>query len=209
MNLTLKEILIAGGPIFLFLIILSIYSFAIIMERYKYLKKNFSQNKELINKINHYLKEEDIKPLIVILEKSKTIQGEILLKLVKYEGNAQEKREFYDKLIDWYSIHLSKRLNTLATIGSTTPFIGLFGTVIGVIRAFKDMAAFQSAGPSVIASGISEALVNTAAGLFVAIPAIVAYNYFISKINQNLSDINVISEKLIIKSTKSAIGINQ
>jgi biopolymer transport protein ExbB/TolQ len=209
MNLTLKEILIAGGPIFLFLIILSIYSFAIIMERYKYLKKNFSQNKELINKINHYLKEEDIKPLIVILEKSKTIQGEILLKLVKYEGNAQEKREFYDKLIDWYSIHLSKRLNSLATIGSTTPFIGLFGTVIGVIRAFKDMAAFQSAGPSVIASGISEALVNTAAGLFVAIPAIVAYNYFISKINQNLSDINVISEKLIIKSTKSAIGINQ
>jgi biopolymer transport protein ExbB/biopolymer transport protein TolQ len=209
MNLTLKEILIAGGPIFLFLIILSIYSFAIIMERYKYLKKNFSQNKELINKINHYLKEEDIKPLIVILEKSKTIQGEILLKLVKYEGNAQEKREFYDKLIDWYSIHLSKRLNALATIGSTTPFIGLFGTVIGVIRAFKDMAAFQSAGPSVIASGISEALVNTAAGLFVAIPAIVAYNYFISKINQNLSDINVISEKLIIKSTKSAIGINQ
>lgn len=209
MNLTLKEILIAGGPIFLFLIILSIYSFAIIMERYKYLKKNFSQNKELINKINHYLKEEDIKPLIVILEKSKTIQGEILLKLIKYEGNAQEKREFYDKLIDWYSIHLSKRLNALATIGSTTPFIGLFGTVIGVIRAFKDMAAFQSAGPSVIASGISEALVNTAAGLFVAIPAIVAYNYFISKINQNLSDINVISEKLIIKSTKSAIGINQ
>jgi len=209
MNLTLKEILIAGGPIFLFLIILSIYSFAIIMERYKYLKKNFSQNKELISKINHYLKEEDIKPLIVILEKSKTIQGEILLKLIKYEGNAQEKREFYDKLIDWYSIHLSKRLNALATIGSTTPFIGLFGTVIGVIRAFKDMAAFQSAGPSVIASGISEALVNTAAGLFVAIPAIVAYNYFISKINQNLSDINVISEKLIIKSTKSAIGINQ
>lgn len=64
----------------------------------------------------------------------------------------------------------------LGTLGNNAPFIGLFGTVLGIIRAFKDLGAAESAGPSVVMTGISEALVATAVGILVAIPAVVAYN---------------------------------
>ncbi len=74
---------------------------------------------------------------------------------------------------------LERGLGVLGTIGSTAPFVGLFGTVIGIIRAFSDLAGEAGGGPSVVAAGVSEALVATAAGLFVAIPAVIAYNLFV------------------------------
>lgn len=70
------------------------------------------------------------------------------------------------------------RLSWLATIGSNAPFVGLFGTVLGIIRAFHDLSQSGTQGSSIVSAGISEALVATAVGLFVAIPAVVAYNYF-------------------------------
>src|SRR5579863_7139761 len=77
---------------------------------------------------------------------------------------------------------LKRGVSTLATIGSTGPFVGLFGTVVGIINAFKGIATQKSTGLGAVAGGISEALVTTAVGLFVAIPAVWMYNYFTSKI---------------------------
>jgi biopolymer transport protein ExbB len=74
------------------------------------------------------------------------------------------------------------RLSVLATVGSNAPFIGLFGTVLGIIRAFRDLAANVSGVGSSVMFGISEALVATAVGLLVAIPAVVAYNVFVGKL---------------------------
>jgi biopolymer transport protein ExbB/TolQ len=82
------------------------------------------------------------------------------------------------KGLRWEAEH---RLAALGTIANVAPFIGLFGTVIGVIRAFQAIAVKASAGPSVVASGIAEALISTAAGLFVAVPAVIAYNYFLKR----------------------------
>jgi biopolymer transport protein ExbB/biopolymer transport protein TolQ len=73
---------------------------------------------------------------------------------------------------------MKRGLGTLATIGSTGPFVGLFGTVVGIINAFKSIATSKATGLAAVAGGISEALVTTAIGLFVAIPAVWAYNYF-------------------------------
>jgi biopolymer transport protein ExbB/biopolymer transport protein TolQ len=77
---------------------------------------------------------------------------------------------------------LKRGVGNLATIGSTAPFVGLFGTVAGIINAFKSMAAEKSTGIGAVAGGISEALVTTAVGLFVAIPAVWMFNFFTSKI---------------------------
>jgi biopolymer transport protein ExbB/biopolymer transport protein TolQ len=79
-------------------------------------------------------------------------------------------------------IQLKQGLGFLATIGSTAPFIGLFGTVVGIINAFRNIAATGSGGMSVVSGGIAEALVSTALGIFVAIPAVVAFNQFTGKI---------------------------
>ncbi|MFH1619492.1 MAG: MotA/TolQ/ExbB proton channel family protein, partial [bacterium] len=110
-----------------------------------------------------------------------------------------EKREAAGKAIEWHSTGLQKGLTTLATIGSISPFIGLFGTVLGIMRAFRDLAVYSGAGPSVVAVGIAEALICTAAGLFVAIPAIVAYNYFTHKSNIFIREMDRITEQAIDK----------
>jgi biopolymer transport protein ExbB/biopolymer transport protein TolQ len=77
---------------------------------------------------------------------------------------------------------LKRGVSSLATIGSTGPFVGLFGTVVGIINAFKGIASEKSAGLGAVAGGISEALVTTAIGLFVAIPAVWMFNFFTNKI---------------------------
>jgi biopolymer transport protein ExbB len=77
---------------------------------------------------------------------------------------------------------LKRGVSSLATIGSTAPFVGLFGTVLGIIHAFQGISASGGVGIGAVAGGISEALVTTAIGLFVAIPAVWLYNYFTGKI---------------------------
>ena len=77
---------------------------------------------------------------------------------------------------------MKRGLSGLATIGSTAPFVGLFGTVMGIINAFKGISASKATGLSAVAGGIAEALVTTALGLVVAVPAVWAFNYFTNKV---------------------------
>jgi len=94
-------------------------------------------------------------------------------------------------------IQLRQGLGFLATIGSTAPFIGLFGTVVGIINAFRSIAATGSGGMSVVSGGIAEALVSTALGIFVAIPAVVAFNHFTGKIENFHVQMNRASSQLV------------
>jgi biopolymer transport protein ExbB/biopolymer transport protein TolQ len=77
---------------------------------------------------------------------------------------------------------LKRGLGALATIGSTAPFIGLFGTVVGILNAFQQIATQKTSGIGAVAGGISEALVTTAFGLLVAIPAVMTFNYFSNRV---------------------------
>jgi biopolymer transport protein ExbB len=77
---------------------------------------------------------------------------------------------------------LKRGVSSLATIGSTAPFVGLFGTVVGIMNAFKSISTSKSTGLGAVAGGISEALITTAVGLFVAIPAVWMFNYFSNRI---------------------------
>lgn len=88
------------------------------------------------------------------------------------------------KAVDSELALLENRLGFLATTGSTTPFIGLLGTVVGIMTSFQGIAASGSASLAVVAPGISEALFATAVGLFAAIPAVIAYNYFIGRVRR-------------------------
>jgi biopolymer transport protein ExbB/biopolymer transport protein TolQ len=102
---------------------------------------------------------------------------------------------------------LKRGLSSLATIGSTAPFVGLFGTVVGIINAFRGIASEKSAGLGAVSAGISEALVTTAVGLFVAVPAVWMYNYFNSKLEAYDVEMGNSSSELIdyfIKRTQRA-----
>jgi len=102
---------------------------------------------------------------------------------------------------------LNRGLSGLATIGSTAPFVGLFGTVVGIINAFQGISSEKSTGLGAVAGGISEALVATAIGLFVAIPAVWMFNYFNSKVEAFDVEMDNSSSELIdyfLKRTQKA-----
>ena len=92
---------------------------------------------------------------------------------------------------------LKRGLGGLATIGSTAPFVGLFGTVVGIINAFKGIASEKSAGLGAVAAGISEALVTTAIGLFVAVPAVWMFNAFTTRVESFNVEMDNSSSELI------------
>ncbi|MCG8606819.1 MotA/TolQ/ExbB proton channel family protein [bacterium] len=100
-------------------------------------------------------------------------------------------------------LKLEKNLNVLGTLGNIAPLVGLFGTVLGIIQAFNSMAITGSGGPAVISAGIAEALVTTAAGLVVAVPAVVAYNFFVRRVNRIMTDIESVSKKVNVLMTAS------
>ncbi|HEV09082.1 MAG: MotA/TolQ/ExbB proton channel family protein [Sulfurihydrogenibium sp.] len=116
--------------------------------------------------------------LYILLVMSVITLAVIIERLMSYK--------FIEKNLDKYEplelrLQLEKRLGILATFGNNAPFIGLFGTVLGVIKAFHHLGTSSEFGVRVVMTGISEALVATAMGLFVAIPAVIGYNYFVRK----------------------------
>jgi biopolymer transport protein ExbB/biopolymer transport protein TolQ len=92
---------------------------------------------------------------------------------------------------------LKRGMSVLATIGATAPFVGLFGTVIGILNAFQQIATQKTSGIGAVAGGISEALVTTAFGLLVAIPAVMAFNYFTGRIENFDVEMDNSSSELI------------
>jgi biopolymer transport protein ExbB len=95
------------------------------------------------------------------------------------------------------ALRLSAHVSIVGTIGNISPFIGLFGTVLGIIRAFRDIGQVGAAGPAVVATGISEALVATAAGLFVAISAVIAYNLLITWQSRILRRAEIVATQVV------------
>jgi len=95
-----------------------------------------------------------------------------------------------------------RNLSVLATIGSNAPFVGLFGTVLGIIKAFHDLSQQAGTGAQMVTSGISEALVATAVGLLVAIPAVVAFNIFQRRVKSALAEAEALKSFLIGKLAK-------
>ncbi len=93
-------------------------------------------------------------------------------------------QRFMERFMEEIAADLRRGMWVLATVGSTAPFVGLLGTVLGIISAFQGIAATGSGGLASVSAGISEALIETAFGLFVAIPAVFAFNYLSTKIGQ-------------------------
>ena len=205
-NMTnLRELLAAGGPILILLLLLSVYSISIILERFFKLRSTVSLSRKLMAYCRHPLRSENYQKVEDACRKEvvkNTPAAALILRLVQERNRPQaELEKIADSVIDWEVTKLQRRLTILGTLGSITPFIGLFGTVIGVMHAFKDLAAntATSAGASVVAAGIAEALVNTAAGLFVAVPAVIAYNYYLSKTNYFAKELENIADDIIYR----------
>ena len=198
-----RELLAAGGPILIILILLSVYSVSVIAERFFRLRRAINYSHKLMGFCKQYFASSNYTKIEETCRKEvvkNTPAAVLLLRLCKERNRSrQDLEKIADSTIDYETAKLQCRLSILGTLGSITPFIGLFGTVIGVMHAFKDLAAntATAGGASVVAAGIAEALVNTAAGLFVAIPAVVAYNYFLSKTTYFAQELDSVAQDFI------------
>ena len=182
-NFSLLEAILKGGWAIGILVILSIIVFAILLDRRSYYKKNLKSRKNVMDSLCSFLKPKNFTEAMTTAERSGSfldlvIYAGLLAKTEKTDPIRAMEREAKTQLLLF-----EKRLPLLATIGSIAPYVGLFGTVLGIIRAFQDLAIANQGGAAVVSQGISEALISTAAGLFVAITAVFFYNLFQARLN--------------------------
>ncbi len=169
------------------LMFLSVWSLAIIIERLLVLNKKWAGMRDFQRAIKGIIRKGSASDVDREMHASASSGARVTLKTVEHmkEGGLS----FDDALetaLSEEKIDLERRIAILGTLGSNAPYIGLLGTVLGIIHAFHNLAERVQGGPSVILKGISEALVATALGLFIAIPAVVAYNYFVRKVRKIL-----------------------
>ena len=176
------------------LLIMSVYSIAIMVERYLTYTAAKKQSREFAPRVAQALKNDRIEEAINISDKHRKshlamVVSSGLQEFRAHEGSSdisgdeiEASKRALQRAIAIKTAEFKRGLSGLATIGSTAPFVGLFGTTVGIINAFKGMSSEKTAGLSAVAGGISEALVTTAFGLFVAVPAVWAYNWFTNKV---------------------------
>ncbi len=209
-----------GKFVLLVLLVMSIQSWYIIIANYfrykafkKYLNevngltkraKNFSSLVKEVRELELHLLGESIKRLVASF-------GEIYEEYLENKDSSQDfdkklslnlaekelmERAFIEK--ERLVMKLNQGLGFLATVGNVAPFIGLFGTVWGIMKAFHDIGLRGSASLATVAPGIAEALINTAMGLFCAIPAVIAYNYYLLKKENISKSLDILFKKILL-----------
>ena len=203
-HLNIKEILISGGVTLALLIVLSIYSIALMWERWRFYSRATAGQKGFLDKVRRIMKEGDPSEAVSLCRSYQGMASAVVLSTLVGPKGRDQRKGSAQRATERALSRLQARLSALATIASVSPFIGLFGTVIGVMRAFRDLAGAAGAGPGVVAIGISEALVCTATGLFVAIPALAAYNHFSNRAARFADEMAWISDEILEDLTEKA-----
>jgi len=205
----LKNVGVFGAAVICCLVALSIFSVAVMADKYRRFRAATRETqafKPLLAKFAHGGEIQELIDAVQQHQKSHVAQV-VSAGILEYDGVreaggdpsasldlvASAVRDSMSETL----VELKKGLGFLATIGSTAPFVGLFGTVAGIINAFRNIAATGSGGMSVVSGGIAEALVTTALGIFVAIPAVAAFNYFTGRIENFHIEMNRASTQLV------------
>src|SRR6267154_40985 len=205
----LRNVGLFGAAVMCCLALLSIFSVAVMVDKYRRFRAAARETqtfKPLLSKFTHGGEVQELIDAAQQHQKSHVAQV-VSAGILEYDGvreaggdQSAALDQVTSALRDSMSetlVQLKRGLGFLATIGSTAPFIGLFGTVAGIINAFRNIAATGSGGMSVVSGGIAEALVTTALGIFVAIPAVVAFNHFTGKVEIFHVQMNRASSQLV------------
>lgn len=180
---SLKEVLVNGGPVLLLLILSSIVLVAVVIERIMAFRKSIVDQEWLTQQVAIHLVQGKVREALDFVEH---IEGSLArvfeVGLKRYEQSRAELENACKVAVARQTLLMEKNVSLIGTFAVVCPFVGLFGTVVGIMHAFESIAAKGGTGAAVVASGVAEALITTAAGLFVAIAAVVSFNYFRNKI---------------------------
>jgi len=192
--------LLKGGVLMIPIVISSILSIGVIIEKFITLRRRRIIIPEVKSVINNVSSDEDIPLAISVCDQHEGVLANLMKIVLKQSGTSYEHRreELSDRGRQEIRI-LEKGLGVLETIAAITPILGLLGTVLGMIKVFQIISIQGVGEASALSGGISEALITTAAGLSVGIPALIFYNYFSRKAENLILDIENLSNNLLNK----------
>ena len=186
------------------LLIVSVISVGLILERWISLRQVSNRSGRIKLRMKEALQSNNLDELDDLAKDRESLEGRALsygLRHVKDNGV-----EGLPEIFNTYALlerpALERSLNVLATIGSNAPFVGLLGTVLGIMKAFRDLSQNAGGGNEAVMLGIAEALVATAVGLVVAIPAVIAYNSFSRKVRLTLQSLESVRELCVAYAKK-------
>lgn len=186
-----------GAEIILWtLLTLSVISIGLILERWFTLRQVSQKSSRIGLRMREALQGNNLDELEELSKDRDSLEGRALaygLRHVKENGTNGLSEVFNSYALMERPV-LERSLNFLATVGSNAPFIGLLGTVLGIMKAFQDLSQNASSGNEAVMLGIAEALVATAVGLVVAIPAVIAYNSFSKQVKRSLQSLETVRE---------------
>ncbi len=196
---TIWEIIQIGGFTMYILLFCSFLSITILLERILYYRKRSkTKRSEFMTRIKRALKSGSIEKALEICKHSHAPFSNVVYSgLILHDHQQKEISGAMEREITVETTKLERLTSIMGTIGNTAVYIGLFGTVLGIIRAFHDIAAAGAGGMSIVIGGVAEALVCTATGLFVAVPAVIAFNYFMKRVERFVDDMELCASELI------------
>ncbi|MFH0899500.1 MAG: MotA/TolQ/ExbB proton channel family protein [Pseudomonadota bacterium] len=185
------------------LIVLSLASIAVMIERWVFYKRRTVDVDAIRSSLAKALEKGDMQAAATALECRDALEtNAVLAGLRAYEKGPESVEDLISGALGREKARYERRLGFLATLASNAPYIGLFGTVLGIIRAFRDLSANIAEASSAVMGGIAEALVATAIGLLVAIPAVIAYNGFKARVKRAITDSEMLA-KVLLSSLKA------
>ncbi len=200
----IKAFALLGGEWVLFILLgLSLWSIAVMVQKILEFRARSQGVGDLESKVPRLLAQGEFKQAEILALASPSAEGAVLsigLANLNLDPEALEQVMESQRLQE--RLLMEKNILVLGTLGNNAPFIGLFGTVLGIIKAFNDLAIAGTSGPTIVMRGVSEALVATAVGLLIAIPAVAAYNYFQSRIKRSLASADRFARLLLAYSGK-------
>ncbi len=198
----LWQIFLAGGPVMWPILLCSIFALAIILEKFLHLHKIKIDTRDFLAKVLDNIKRHQIKEALQLCDEAKNPISNILKAgILKYDRPRDQIKEAIADAALYEIPRLERNLAALATIAHISPLLGLLGTVTGMVRCFQTIqvktATFHPVSPGDLAGGIWEALLTTVAGLVVAIPTFVAYNYLVNRVNNFVLEMEKASTELV------------
>lgn len=199
-----------GLPIFrsewvLYLLLtLSVISIGVMLERAFFYRKRKLDIEALREQLTRHLDRGDYAGAAASLQGRDALETNVVLVgLRAVEKGPESVEDLISGALGRERARYEKRLQFLATLASNAPYIGLFGTVLGIVRSFRDLATNMSEASSAVMAGLAEALVATAVGLLVAIPAVVAFNLFKGRVKDAVTDCQMLA-RVLLSQLKSA-----
>jgi biopolymer transport protein ExbB/TolQ len=200
---SLVQILL-GLPVFhsewvLYLLLgLSLVSVGVMLERWIFYRRRRIHIDAVRDALALNLERGDLEAAAKMLAKHDALETNVVLVgLRAYEKGPESVEDLMAGALGRERARYERRLSFLATLASNAPYIGLFGTVLGIVRSFRDLAANMADASAAVMAGIAEALVATAVGLLVAIPAVIAFNVFKGTVKQAVTDCQLLARLLL------------